>query len=99
MAQVDFVNYFSIIIWFNFLFLFFYLMNYTYILPILYNNLYIRSRILQSFVTKNKLKYGKIFLLISKNLDKFFNSYDFYKVNLNIYNIYSSFVINKIVLC
>ena len=84
MAQVDFVNYFSIIIWFNLLFFIFYLINYTYIIPIIYNNLYIRS---------------KIFLLTSKNLDKFFNSYDFHKVNLNIYNIYSNFVINKIVLC
>lgn len=98
MAQVDFVNYFSILIWFNFLF-FFYLINYTYILPIIYNNLFIRSKILQNFINKNKLKYGKIFLLISKNLDKFFNSYAFYKVNLNIYNIYSNFIINKIVLC
>jgi len=83
MAQVDFVNYFSIIIWFNFLFLFFYLINYTYII----------------LINKNKLKYGKMLLLISKSLDRFFNSYDFYKVNLNIYNIYSNFVIHKIVLC
>jgi hypothetical protein len=99
MAQVDLVNYFSIIIWFNLLFFFFYLINYTYIIPIIYNNLYIRSKILQSFINKNKLKYSKIFLLTSKNLDKFFNSYDFHKINLNIYNIYSNFVIHKIVLC
>jgi hypothetical protein len=99
MAQVDFVNYFSIIIWFNFIFLFFYLMNYMYILPIIYNNLYIRSKIFQSFINTNKLKFGKIFLLISKNLDKIFNPYDFNKINLNIFNLYSNFVIYKIALC
>jgi len=99
MAQVDFVNYFSIIIWFNLLFLFFYLLNYTYIVPIIYNNLYIRSKRLQIFISKNKIKYGKIFLLISKNIDKIFNPYDFYKINLNIYNIYSNFIVYKIVLC
>ncbi len=99
MAQVDFVNYFSIIIWFNLLFFFFYLLNYTYIVPIIYNNLYIRSKRLQIFISKNKIKYGKIFLLISKNIDKIFNPYDFYKINLNIYNIYSNFIVYKIVLC
>ena len=99
MAQVDFVNYFSIIFWFNLLFLLFYLSNYTYIVPIIYNNIYIRSKRLQNFIVKNKLRYGIIFLLISKNVDKFFNSYDFYKVNLNVYNIYSNFVIYKLVLC
>jgi hypothetical protein len=77
MAQVDFVNYFSIIFWFNLLFLLFYLLNYTYIVPIIYNNIYIRSKRLQNFIVKNKLRYGIIFLLISKNVDKFFNSYDF----------------------
>jgi len=99
MAQVDFINYFSIIIWFNLLFFSFYLLNYTYIVPLIYNNIYIRSKKLQNFIIKNKLRYGIIFLLISKNIDKFFNSYDFYKINLNIYNIYSNFVIHKIVLC
>jgi hypothetical protein len=99
MAQVDFINYFSIIIWFNFLFLFFYLLNYTYIVPLIYNNLTIRSKRLQFFIVKNKLRYGIIFLLTSKNVDKFFNSYDFYKINLNIYNIYSNFIIYKLVLC
>lgn len=99
MAQVDFVNYFSIIIWFNFLFLFFYLLNYTYIVPIIYNNLYIRSKRLQNLIISNKFKYSIIFLLISKNIYRFFNSYDFYRVNLNIYNIYSNFVIYKLVLC
>jgi hypothetical protein len=99
MAQVDFVNYFSIIIWFNLLFLFSYLLNYTYIVPLIYNNIYIRSKRLQDFVIKTKFKYGKIFLLTSKNIDKFFNSYDFYRVNLNIYNIYSNFAIYKLILC
>jgi hypothetical protein len=99
MAQVDFVNYFSIIIWFNLIFLFFYLMNYMYIVPIIYNNLYIRSKIYQIFITKNKLTFGKFFLLISKNLDKFFNPYDFNKINLNVLNLYSNFVIYKIALC
>jgi hypothetical protein len=99
MAQVDFVNYFSIIIWFNFLFLSFYLLNYTYIVPIIYNNIYIRYKRLQNFIIKNKFKYGKIFLLTGSNIDKFFNSYGFYKINLNVYNIYSNFLVHKIVLC
>jgi hypothetical protein len=99
MAQVDFVNYFSIIIWFNLLFFLFYLLNYTYIVPLIYNNLSIRVKRLQDFVIKTKFKYGKIFLLTSKNVEKFFNSYDFCRINLNIYNIYSNFVIYKLVLC
>jgi hypothetical protein len=99
MAQVDFVNYFSIIIWFNFFFLFFYLLNYTYMVPLIYNNLIIRSKRLQYFIVKNKLRYGIIFLLTSKNVNNFFNSYSFYKINLNFYNIYSNFIIYKLVLC
>jgi len=99
MAQVDSVNYFSIIIWFNLLFILFYLLNYTYIVPIIYNNIYIRSKRLQCFIINSKFKYGIIFLLNSKNIDKVFNSYDFSKINLNIYNLYSNFVIYRIVLC
>ena len=70
-----------------------------YILPIIYNNLYIRSKIFQGFINTNKLKYGKFFLLISKNLDKIFNPYDFNKINLNIFNLYSNFIVYKIALC
>ena len=99
MAQVDLVNFFSIIIWFNLLFFIFYIINYMYLLPLIYNNLFIRNKFLQSFINKNKLKYNKVFLLISKNIDKNFKSYDFFKTNINIPNIYSSIVINKIVLC
>ena len=99
MAQADFVNYFSILIWFNFLFFFFYILNYTYIVPIIYNNIYIRSKILLNFVIKNKFKYGRIFLLTSKNINRFFNSHIFCKINLSIYNIYSNFTIYKLVLC
>lgn len=99
MAQVDSVNYFSIIIWFNLLFFLFYLLNYTYIVPIIYNNIYIRSKRLQKFIINSKLKYGIIFLLNSKNLDKNFNPYDFSKINLNIYNLFSNFIIYRIVLC
>jgi len=99
MAQVDLVNYFSIIIWFNLLFLMFYIVNYMYLLPLIYNNLSIRSKVLQSFINKNKLKYNKIFLLTSKNIDKNFKSYDFFKSNINVYNIYSTITINKISLC
>ena len=99
MAQVDFVNYFSIIVWFNLFFILFYLLNYTYIVPIIYNNIYIRSKRLQYFIINSKSKYGIIFLLISKTIDKNFNSYDFSKINLNVYNIFSNFVIYRIVLC
>lgn len=99
MAQVDFVNYFSIIIWFNFIFLFFYILNYTYVVPIIYNNLFIRSKSLQYYINKNKIKYNRIFLIGSKNIDKIFTSYNFFKLNLNIYIIYSNFIIYKIILC
>jgi hypothetical protein len=74
-------------------------MNYMYILPIIYNNLYVRSKILQNFINTNKLKFVNFFLLISRNLDKIFNPYDFNKVNLNILNLYSNFVIYKVALC
>lgn len=99
MAQVDLVNYFSIIIWFNILFFFFYLINYMYILPLIYNNLFIRNKLLYGLINKNKLKYNKIFLLVSKNIDKNFNSYDFFKANVNVYNIYSIFVTKKTAWC
>ena len=99
MAQVDFVNYYSIIIWFNFIFLFFYFLNYTYVVPIIYNNLFIRSKSLQYYINKNKIKYNRIFLIGSKNIDKIFNSYNFFKLNLNIYKIYSNLIIYKIILC
>lgn len=99
MAQVDFLNYFSIIIWFNFLFLFFYLLNYTYIIPLIYNNMSIRVKRLQNFIINSKSKYGIIFLLIGKNIDRFFNSFDFFKINLSIYNLYSNFLVYKIVSC
>ena len=99
MAQVDFINYFSILFWFNFLFVFFYLINYSYIVPVIYNNLYIRSKSLQFYINKNKVKYNRIFLIVSKNIDKFFNSYDFLKLNLNVYSMYSNIIIHKIILC
>ena len=74
-------------------------MNYMYIVPIIYNNLYMRSKIFQSIINKNKLIFGKIFLLMSKNFDTFFNPHDFNKQNLNVFNIYSNFIIYKIILC
>jgi hypothetical protein len=99
MAQVDLVNFFSIIIWFNLLFFLFYIINYMYLLPLIYNNLFIRSKFVQTFINKNKLKYNKIFLLISKNINRNFKSYDLFKTNINIYNIYSIITINKMALC
>lgn len=99
MAQVDFVNYFSIIIWFNIIFICFYFINYLYIVPLIFNNLLMRSKKLQFFVYKNKIKYCKIFSFISENMGKIFNSYIFFRVNLNIYYLYSSFVVYKIILC
>jgi hypothetical protein len=99
MAQVDFVNYFSILIWFNFLILFFYLLNYTCIIPIIYNNIFIRSKLLLNFIIKNKYKYDRIFLLNSKNISRFFSLHDFCKINISIYNIYSNIIIYKTILC
>ena len=76
-----------------------YIINYTYMVPLLFNNLSIRSKSLQNNINKNKIKYGKIFLITSKNIDKIFNSSTFLKINLNIYNIYSNFIIYKIIVC
>ena len=75
------------------------MLNYTYIVPIIYNNIYIRCKRLQDFIIKNKLKYGNFFLLTGRNVDRFFNSYDFYKINLSIYNLYSNFIVYKLLLC
>jgi len=99
MAQVDFVNYFSIIIWFNLIFICFYFINYLYIVPLIFNNLLMRSKKLQYFICKNKIKYCKIFLFISEDMNKIFDLYAFFRVNLNIYNIYSGFMVYKTILC
>lgn len=59
----------------------------------------IRVKRLQNFIINSKSKYGIIFLLIGKNIDRFFNSFDFFKINLSIYNLYSNFLVYKIVSC
>ena len=63
MAQVDFVNYFSILFWFFFFFNFFYFLCYSIILPLIYSILFVRN-----------IFYIKKFLKV-KNKFNFFQKY------------------------
>jgi len=54
MAQVDFFNYFSIIFWFVLFFSIFYILNYIYIIPFLYSNLFIRFKYFLFYYNKIK---------------------------------------------
>lgn len=58
MAQVDFVNYFSILFWFFLLFIFFYIIIYCYIIPAIYSILYIRSTYYKSEYNKTQNKFN-----------------------------------------
>ena len=56
MAQVDFVNYFSILFWFYIIFVIYYLINYTLLLPSIYSTLKVRRNIYISSFLKIKSK-------------------------------------------
>lgn len=56
MAQVDFVNYFSILFWFFLLFVIYYIINYTVLLPNIYSIITIRYNIYNKAVNNLKLK-------------------------------------------
>ena len=56
MAQVDFVNYFSILFWFYIIFIIYYLVNYILLLPSLYSTLKVRRNIYISYFIKIKCK-------------------------------------------
>jgi len=56
MAQVDFVNYFSILFWFYIIFVIYYLVNYSILLPSIYSTLKVRNHIYFSYFIKIKIK-------------------------------------------
>jgi hypothetical protein len=61
MAQVDFLNYFSILFWFFILFIIYYLSNYSYILPSLYSILFTRFALFHLYLSKLKAKFNYFF--------------------------------------
>ena len=88
MAQVDFVNYFSILFWFYILFVVYYLINYSIILPSIYSLLKVRYNIYVKYFIKLKLQlnyYIKniINFIVIKNI--FFLLYFLLKKNIYIY--------------
>jgi len=72
MAQVDFVNYFSILFWFYIVFVIYYLVNFSVLLPSVYSSLKVRSNIYFSYFIRmkskiqNTIKGFNIFFYIKK---------------------------------
>lgn len=59
MAQVDFVNYFSILFWFFILFVIYYLINYSLLLPNLYSTIATRYNLYKESINVLKIKFGR----------------------------------------
>ncbi len=59
MAQVDFINYFSILFWFFILFIIYYLINYSLLLPNLYSAIITRYNLYKESVFILKLKFSR----------------------------------------
>lgn len=78
MAQVDFVNYFSILFWFYLIFVIYYLINYSLLLPSIYSTLKVRRNIYFSYFVKikskvqNTIKGLNTFFYIKKIFSVFF---------------------------
>jgi hypothetical protein len=60
MAQVDFINYFSILFWFYIVFVIYYLVNYNVLFPSIYSVLKVRSNIYIYYFNKIKSKIQNI---------------------------------------
>jgi hypothetical protein len=73
MAQVDFVNYFSILFWFFLLLIIYYLINYSVLFPSIYSIILTRYNIYKTLI--NKLK-NKLNFYIKNNMF-IINSYNF----------------------
>jgi hypothetical protein len=70
MAQVDFVNYFSILFWFFLLLIIYYLINYSILFPSIYSIIVTRYNIYKALISslKNKLNcYTKNYIFIINN--------------------------------
>jgi len=76
MAQVDIINYFSILFWFFLLFIINYLINYSFLLPLSYTTISIRFLIYKYYLILFKLRY--------QSYIKIYNLY-FYIRNLFLY--------------
>jgi len=76
MAQVDFVNYFSILFWFYIIFVIYYLVNYSLLLPSIYSTLKVRKNIYISYFIKIKVKI--------QNTIKGFNVFFYIKKIFNV---------------
>lgn len=74
MAQVDFINYFSILYWFFIIFIIYYLINYSILLPSIFSLVSTRHNIYKELVITIRLKFNSYI----KNLYNYFifkNSY------------------------
>lgn len=81
MAQVDFVNYFSILFWFFILFVIYYLINYSLLLPNLYSTIATRYNLYKESINLLKIKFSRYI----KN--------NFFYINLKItYTIFLFFI-------
>jgi len=58
MAQVDFVNYFSILFWFFIFFIIYYLINYSFLLPSIYTIVNTRFYIYKQYISAIKIKFS-----------------------------------------
>lgn len=77
MAQVDFVNYFSILFWFFLFFIIYYLINYSILLPSIYSVITIRFNIYKKYNNILKLKFNR-----------YIKNYNFYITFKNSYIIF-----------
>jgi hypothetical protein len=77
MAQVDFVNYFSILFWFFLLFIIYYLINYCFLLPSIYSIITTRFNIFKEYIFSLKSKFSS-----------YIKNYTFYITLKNIYIIF-----------
>lgn len=76
MAQVDFVNYFSILFWFFLLFVIYYLINYSFLLPSIYSIISTRFFIYKQYINSIKVKFSS-----------YIKNYTFYITLKNTYTV------------
>ncbi len=79
MAQVDFVNYFSILFWFFIFIVIYYLLNYSVLFPSIYSIITVRYNMYKWLITRLKSKIG----CYIKNYT--------YTINSNVYIIFTLF--------
>lgn len=80
MAQVDFVNYFSILFWFFIFIVIYYLLNYSVLFPSIYSILTVRYNMYKLLITRLKSQIGS-----------YIKNYT-YSINSNVYIVFSFFL-------